>query len=424
MRLVMRVRQSVRFVVAALLAFAPVARAEAQDPITRVDLPTGRSYPITTLSAITKVSIANPEIADVVVIAEREVVVNAKATGETDAIIWQATGARQHYRISVRSPADRQQVALYVKFAEVRRDALRQFGVSQFYNNVGGKATGTSGSGVFNPPANFRGAIDSILFQSGQRFFTVISDLGTRDFLVFLEAEQQRGNATLLAEPNLLAANREEATFLAGGELPIPVVQGAGGGANQSQVTVQFREFGVRLRFIPEIISDSLVKLSVRPEVSSLDYANAVLVNGFRVPAFRTRRVESTVDVRRNESLVISGMFNNERERVKTGIPLLMDIPILGNLFSSNRWQNAQSELLVVVTPVIVDPLRPRLQDVIRVRPDTTLPAHESIRRRLENEGEGAPGRNQPRRGQPRPAPQVTPAPVTPAPVTPAQPPR
>ncbi len=417
------VRRLVHFgAAAALFTLAPASRATAQDPITRIDLPTGRSYPITTPSAISRVSIANPEIADVVVIAEREVVVNAKATGETDAIIWQASGTRQHYRVSVRSPADRQQVALYVKFAEVRRDALRQFGVSSFYNNQTGRTTGTGATGVFNSPANLRGALDSVLVTSGQRFLTVISDLGTRDFLLFLEAEQQRGNATILAEPNLLAANREEATFLAGGELPIPVVQGAGSGA-QSQVTVQFREFGVRLRFLPEIISDSLVKLSVRPEVSSLDYGNAVLVNGFRVPAFRTRRIESTVDVRRNESLVISGLFNNERERVRTGIPILMDIPILGNLFSSTRWQNAQSELLVVVTPVIVDPMRPRGQDVIRVKPDTTLPAHESIRERLENPGEGAPSRDR-QRSVDRPLPV---APARPAPVpspSPSQPPR
>ena len=121
-----------------------------------------------------------------------------------------------------------------------------------------------------------------------------------------------------------------------------------------------YREFGVRLFFVGEIISDSLIKLQVIPEVSSLDFANAITLQGFRVPAFRTRRVNSTLDVRRNQSLIISGMFTGEEESVRTGLPYLMNIPILGQLFSSTRWQRNESELLIVVTPEVVDPLRPR----------------------------------------------------------------
>ena len=129
-----------------------------------------------------------------------------------------------------------------------------------------------------------------------------------------------------------------------------------------------FEEFGIRLEFTPEIVSDSLIKLQVTPEVSSLDFTNAVLLQGFRIPAFRTRRIESTVDVRRNTSLVLSGLFSNEDERVKTGVPLLMDIPILGQLFSSTRFQRNESELIVIVTPSIVDPMRPRAEDVMRLQ--------------------------------------------------------
>jgi pilus assembly protein CpaC len=130
-------------------------------------------------------------------------------------------------------------------------------------------------------------------------------------------------------------------------------------------------------------VSDSLIKLTVAPEVSSLDFVNAVLLQGFRIPALLTRKMESTVDVRRNTSLVLSGLFNETEERVKTGIPLLKDIPILGQLFSSTRFQKNESELIVVVTPTIVDPLRPRPEDVMRFQTDTTKPAVDALRKRV-----------------------------------------
>ncbi|MFP5355896.1 MAG: type II and III secretion system protein family protein, partial [Gemmatimonadota bacterium] len=215
-----------------------------------------------------------------------------------------------------------------------------------------------------------------------------LSDLGTDKVLAFLQAEESKGNARLLAEPNILAGNKDTASFLAGGELPIPVVQGtaAGAGGGNTPVTVQYREFGIRLKFQGEILSDSLIKLSLTPEVSSLDYTNAITLQGFRIPALRTRRISSTVDVRRDQSLVISGLFSGEEEKVRTGFPLLKDIPILGQLFSSTRFQRNETELLVIVTPMIVDPLRPRNQDIIRLLPDTARPALEALKKRLPPE--------------------------------------
>jgi pilus assembly protein CpaC len=115
------------------------------------------------------------------------------------------------------------------------------------------------------------------------------------------------------------------------------------GGTGVPQVGIQFKEFGIRLNFTGEIISDSLIKLAVQPEVSSIDFSNAIEISGFRIPAFQTRRVQSTVDVRPNESLIISGLFNDQRQEVKTGIPLLQDIPILGRLFSSTQWQHNET---------------------------------------------------------------------------------
>ncbi len=399
-----RMRASCMITLLLLLAFGAGLPAAAQElTVTPLDLPIGRSYPITTPRVITRVSVANPEVADVVVIEEREVVINARGQGETDVLIWLQDGTRTHYRVAVHTPADRMQVVLYVKFAEVRRETLRQIGTSLLYRD-GGMRTGT---GIFGNDNVFDPGTGDIILPVTQ-FLTVLTDFNTTELLGFLEAEETRGNARTLAEPNLMAANREPASFLAGGELPIPVLQSAGT-AGQQQIGIQYREFGVKLNFVAEVISDTLIKLHVTPEVSSLDYANAILLSGFRIPAFRTRRIESTVDVRRNESLIISGMFNMERERVSTGVPFLKDIPILGLLFSSTRWQRSESELIVVVTPVLVDPMRPRAVDRIRLLPDTTMPARDAIKERMHQQ-QPAPQPQQ----QPRSQPAQTPAPAQP----------
>ena len=371
-----RALRALGFIAAMMLS----QRASAQETaVTRIDLPLGRAYPYRAAEVITRVTVANPTVVDAVVVSEREIVLNAVAAGEGDIILWLQSGARVHFRAQVHTPADRMQIALAVKFAEVRRDALRELGVSAVYrdDNVRVGTDALRSDNVIDPVTG------RITIPSASRFLTILTDFGTDDLLAFIEAQEQRGNARLLAEPTIMTANRELATFLAGGELPIPVVQGGGGAGGQTSVSIQFREFGIRLRFTPEIVSDSLIKLQVTPEVSSLDFTNAVLLQGFRIPALRTRRIESTVDVRRNTSLVLSGLFANEEERVKTGVPLLMNIPILGQLFSSTRFQRNESELIVVVTPVIVDPLRPRAEDVMRLQADTTKPGLDALQRRL-----------------------------------------
>ena len=363
-------------ILALLLLAVPSNAARAQDQdILRVDLPTGRSYPMSFPTSVSKISVANPAVADAVVMTDREVVVSGSTGGETDVIVWLTNGARRHYRFVVRSPSDRMQIVLSMKFAEVRRDALMQFGVSALYRTDDVRV----GTGLFRSDNVISEETGRISIPGQGSFLSVLTDFDTDDLLAFIELEAQKGNARILAEPRLLAGNKEQAAFLAGGELPIPVAQSGAGDLTGVRVTIMWREFGVRLNFVGEIISDSLVKLAVRPEVSTLDYANAVLLSGFRIPALRTRRVETTVDVKRDQSLIISGLFNDEREKVQLGIPFLMDIPILGHLFSSTRWQKNESELLVVVTPTIVDPMRPRPQDILRIRPDTALPASEVI---------------------------------------------
>jgi Flp pilus assembly secretin CpaC len=369
----------------ALVATLPASAGAQSGPIIKIDLPVGRSYPLTTQVGITKVSIANPDIADVVVVGTRELVINSKANGETDAIFWLANATRLHYRISVHSPSDRPQIALYIKIAEVRKDFSRQYGLSGLYRNRGTRV----GTGTFNTDNVFNPQTGDISLPDQTGFLTVLTDFGTKHLLALIDAEETTGRAKTLAEPNILAANRDTATFLAGGELPIPVVQP--GEAGTTRVTIQYKEFGVRLRFVAEILSDSLIKLNVQPEVSSLDFVNGIELSGFRVPAFRTRRVSTTVDVRRDQSMIISGLFNNEQERVKTGLPFLKDLPIIGDLFSSQTWANNESELLVVVTPVIVDPLDPRPQDVLKLLPDTALPAREVIKKRLDDASKRPP---------------------------------
>jgi pilus assembly protein CpaC len=346
-----------------------------EGPITTLDLPIGRSFPIRADTAVTRVSIVNPGVADVVVVSDREVVINSLASGETDAIIWLANGTRTHYRISVHSPADRKQIAIAVHFAEVRRDALREVGISGLWRDDRVRV----GTGIFRSDNVFT-EDGKISIPATTGFGTFLSDLGTDNLLAFLDAQEQKGNARFLAEPTLMAGNKDSATFLAGGELPIPVVQG--GGNNTAGITLMYREFGIRLKFVGEIISDSLIKLTLTPEVSSLDFANAITLQGFRIPAFRTRRVSSTLDVRRNQSLIISGMFAGEDENVRTGLPVLMHLPIIGDLFSSTRFQRNESELLVVVTPVVVDPLNPRPTDTLRLPSDTTRPALDALGRR------------------------------------------
>ncbi len=370
-----------------LAAAAPlVAPSTAQAQVTtatapgvqRLEMVSGRSIPIVGTTPITKVTVVAPTIADVVVISETEVVINGLLPGETDIILWGAANVpRRHYRVIVRSSPERRQILLAVKFAEVRKESLRQLSTSLRYRTVDGASR--IGAGEFRSDAPF--VDDKIELPGSLRYLSVLTSFNTRELLALLDAEEQRGNARLLAEPNLMAANREEATFLAGGEIPIPVVQGGGGG--QSQVNIQYREYGIRLNFTGEVLTDSLLKLKVRPEVSSLDYANALLLQGFRIPALRTRRVESTVDVLEGRSLIISGLFNEERERVKTGLPFLVNIPILGDLLSSQRWVNNESELIVVVTPVLMDPNNPRAVDLLRFVPDTTLPARPALQKRL-----------------------------------------
>jgi len=188
-----------------------------------------------------------------------------------------------------------------------------------------------------------------------------------------IRALQSHGFFQSLAEPNLIAYNGQEASFLAGGEFPVPVVQGATG-----TVTVLFKEFGVRLNFKPTIAGDT-IRLKVRPEVSSLDFNNGITLSGFRIPALITRRAETDVELRDGQSFAIAGLLDNVAQTDKSAIPFLSSLPIIGNLFKSKADSAQRTELMVLITPRLVRPLDPDEVPALPTLPGAFLKPGEDV---------------------------------------------
>jgi pilus assembly protein CpaC len=173
---------------------------------------------------------------------------------------------------------------------------------------------------------------------------------------VMVKALQSQGLLQILAEPNLVTTNGKEASFLVGGEFPVPVLQG---GSNSGSVTVMFKEFGIRLTFLPHITPNGTIKLHVRPEVSTIDIGHGVIVSGFNIPALATRRIETDVELAEGQSFVIAGLMDDRVEETMSRVPGLSHIPILGMLFKSRETKKNKTELMVMVTPEIANPLQP-----------------------------------------------------------------
>ncbi len=264
--------------------------------------------------------------------------------------------------IKIALPHRQKQVLLKVRFAQVDRAKLSAFGInllsSGAANTIGTVTTqqfGTLGLGDQGKLTNAIGApnrgftttetlsdlLNIFIFRPDLNLGATIRDL------------QQRNVLQILAEPDLLAANGETARFLAGGELPYPVISGVAG---QSTVTVQFKPFGVKLEFTGYIEGDNTVRLKVFPEVSSLDFTNAVTISGFVLPAIATRHAETVVELRDGQSFGIAGLLDQRTTAQFSKVPGIGDIPILGQLFRSRSISKTNSELVVIVTPTIVDP--------------------------------------------------------------------
>ena len=265
-----------------------------------------------------------------------------------------------------------EQIMLRVRFAEVSRTALQEFGASFFTDILGhDDFIGRLTTQQFAAPSfdNDEGLVFS-------DFLNVLAFNTSEDIGVVIKALKTRGLFQSLAEPNLITQNGTEAMFLAGGEYPYPIAQGVSGA-----VTVEFKEFGVRLRFTPTIVGPGRIHLNVAPEVSALDFSNAVSISGFRVPALSTRRTETEVELRDGQTFAIAGLIDNSVTETMSKIPGLGDIPILGLLFKSRAYQKNQTELVVMITPHIVPSdstgVAPRLPDLVQPfldPPDETLP--------------------------------------------------
>jgi pilus assembly protein CpaC len=196
------------------------------------------------------------------------------------------------------------------------------------------------------------GSIGSALVSNEGNLFTFFPGL---NFGATITALQTEGVVEVLAEPNLLAMDGRQASFLAGGQYPYPMVQGTSSGAGA--VTIMFKEYGVRLNFIPTITPRGTIRLQVAPEVSALDFANAVQVSGFNVPALTTRKVNTEVELGDGQTFVIGGLLDNRETETFEKIPFIGDIPILGKFFQSKATNRINTELIVLVTPEIVAPI-------------------------------------------------------------------
>ncbi len=260
-------------------------------------------------------------------------------------------------------PVGAQEVLLQVKFAEVDRSALTQLGVN-FISTGAANTIGTVGTGQFggfgpqtltpgtsvtatgttattNPGTTVNNVLNLFLFRSDINLGATIEALATKNLL------------QILAEPNLIAVNGKEASFLAGGQFPFPIVQP---GAGFTAVTISFKEFGVRLQFTPVIMPNGNIHLKVAPEVSTLDFANALTISGFTVPALSTRKAETEFELQDGQSFVIAGLMDNRVTDIYNKIPGLGDIPILGTFFRSKSLQKSNSELMVLCTVHRISP--------------------------------------------------------------------
>jgi pilus assembly protein CpaC len=254
-----------------------------------------------------------------------------------------------------------QEVLLEVKFAEVDRSALAQLGVNILNtgagNLIGSTSTQQFGSTKFgNVQDQFPKPPTGIPFSSnvtvGDLLNLFVFSPETHLGLV-IKALQNKNLLQILAEPNLIAVNGKEASFLAGGEFPFPIVQP---GQGFTAVTISFKEFGVKLKFTPVIMPNGNIHLRVVPEVSTLDFANALTISGFTIPALSTRRADTEFELQDGQSFVIAGLIDNRVTNITNKVPGLGDIPILGNFFKSKSAQKSNAELMVLCTARLVSP--------------------------------------------------------------------
>lgn len=276
--------------------------------------------------------------------------------------------------VNLMSLGGSQQVMLEVRFAEINRSVGKDLGVRTLFtgNNhpwagVTGPGSNASGSVTVGPDGAIDGTVSGgVSGISGAAGIVgrTFSDIFGLSGVAVLDALEDKGLSKTLAEPTLIALSGERASFLAGGEFPIPVLQGAGGqgtaaGGGNNGITVEFKPFGVSLGFTPTVLSDNTINLLVEPEVSSIDPSASISVGGLTIPGLSTRRASTVLELRDGESFAIAGLIQQDFETTVEQVPLLGSLPIIGSLFRSSSFRKGETELLIVVTPRLVQPIRP-----------------------------------------------------------------
>jgi pilus assembly protein CpaC len=407
------------YIVCGLLVLSAAGWLFAQGGPEEIRLTVGKSIVIDYPADIARISTSNPDIADASPVTGREVLVHGKSFGTVTLVVWSKTGQRNFYNITVEQnleplrkllkdtfpaqdihvqssrdslsltgrvankdigdratalatpfakqvvndlqvaePPVERQILLRIKFAELDRSASNQFAVNLVStgatNTIGSVSTGqaaapspstlNSGGLAANSTFSISNALNIFAFRPDLNLATLIQALEQRNLLQTLD------------EPTLITSDGKEASFLVGGEFPIPVLQG---GANSGAVTIQFREYGVRLTFTPNITGNNNIRLHVKPEVSSLDYSNALSFNGFTIPALSSRKMETNIELGEGQSFVIAGLIDKQVTETLARIPVLSSLPILGNLFKSKSFTSSDTELIVMVTPEVTMPLQP-----------------------------------------------------------------
>ncbi len=378
----------------------------------------GKSVVVDSTVNILRVSVANEKLAEALAISPREVLVNGLAAGETSLIIWHQGGARIFYDLNVKLsttridavrhelsrelpgqdvtitfesdtvflrgtvkdviqadraeaiakslgktvnllrvniPPAEKQILLRVRFANVDRGASTELGVNLFSTGAGNTpastTTGQYSSGKVEPGQGSSGSTVTLADALNVFLFRKDLNLGAT-----IKALQGKRLLEVLAEPNVLAINGKPASFISGGEFPFPTLQGGSGGG-LAAVTIAFREFGIRINFLPVITPRGTIRLQVMPEVSSLDFANGLTFQGNIIPALSTRRVQTEVELESGQSFAIAGLIDNRLTESLSKVPGLANIPLLGKLFQSRSLNKSNSELLVTVTPEIIEAL-------------------------------------------------------------------
>jgi pilus assembly protein CpaC len=316
-------------------------------------------------------------------------------TSSARAVEIASTAGKVVNLLNVDVPASQPQVLLKVRFASVDRSKALSLGINLFSLGLGHTVGGIT-TGEFTPPVvggSSSSGGGSVTSSGGSASF--VNEL---NFLAFfpglgagadIQALEQKGVVEVLAQPNVMAFNGKEASFLAGGEFPYPVVSGTSGGT--AAVSIEYKEYGVRLNFIPTITPRGTIHLQVAPEVSSLDYTNEVVISGFEVPGLTERRVNTEVELADGQSFMIGGLLDKSITDTFQKIPFLGDIPILGKFFQSESKTKNDTELIVIVTPEIVAPYPanatlPELKYPDKfMPPNSNIPVHQPDAKTAEN---------------------------------------